>query len=320
MSFLIAIISVLVPILCFVLIGAVLKFRYGSADYRALDVVSYRIFIPALLFSAAASQPVALSTATSLILVTIMMVVIAFAIATLIARYSSLNPIETAGRTQTAWRFNGIIGLALAPLISMDALQALSIIIGAAVPLVNVLAIYTLSRGRSETSASGSHSSDAQLSFRKVARDIALNPFFLSSVGGLVVSGVGLSVPDWMDSFIAVLAGCAIPVSLIAVGTSLSWGHLILLDRHIVLLHLIKLIILPGLALTLAMLLSQPKPSMAAILIAAALPTAASSHILASEFGARREGVAAIASQSTLLSLLSLPAWLLLFSVYFSSI
>ena len=72
-----------------------------------------------------------------------------------------------------------------------------------------------------------------------------------------------------------------------------------------------KLVALPALTF-LTCKLFDADPAMASVLILfSALPTASAAHVLAAGFGANRELVATLIAQSTLLSAVTLPLWIL---------
>ena len=61
-------------------------------------------------------------------------------------------------------------------------------------------------------------------------------------------------------------------------------------------------------------------PAIASVLVVfAALPTASAAHVLASAFGADRQLVATLIAQTTLLSALSLPLWITIAELVFST-
>ncbi len=293
------ILSGLMPSFLLVGLGGLVRGRLTENAWQGLDRLNYEILFPALLFVAASSRPIALGAVA-----TIAPAVWAILICGLIAGYGArrFGPerfLDFAGVWQTAWRFNSAIGfIAAGALVGLEpALMAVTI--GLAVPLANVFAVSALSRG-------------GALGVGATIRRIALNPFLLASLGGVLVGVSGYAVPQLILGPLRLLADAAIPIALMSVGATMRWGALARLDRFNGMLCGVKLLLLPALVTTGALILGASGPYVAVLLVFAALPTTSAAHVLAAGFGANREMAATLVAQSTLLSVVTLPLWMAL--------
>ena len=75
---------------------------------------------------------------------------------------------------------------------------------------------------------------------------------------------------------------------------------------------LVKLIVLPAIALALSIAFTLPPLQMQIAVMFCALPTASSAYVLAARMGGNAPLVAFLISAGTLLSIFTLPMWLLL--------
>ncbi|HZX06316.1 AEC family transporter [Kribbella sp.] len=138
------------------------------------------------------------------------------------------------------------------------------------------------------------------------------NPLTVASLLGLLVSLLGVRLPDPLMRPIDLLAAAAVPVALIAYGLSLSAGTKasITLRRDVILAVSLKTFAQPLIAYTIARwLLDLHGPALLAPTLLAALPTAQNVYVYAVHYRASRT----LARSAVLLStLLSIPVMILI--------
>ena len=83
----------------------------------------------------------------------------------------------------------------------------MALIIGFAVPMANVVAVYGLAR----------HSG------ANLLRELARNPLVVSTLAGLACNLAGLQLPGPVDTVLARLGAAAIALGILCVGASLAW-------------------------------------------------------------------------------------------------
>lgn len=294
----------LTPSFVLVALGGLVRRRLSETAWQGLDRLNFEILFPALLFVAASSRPIELSAVAI-----VAPAVWALLAAGLVAGYGArrFGPerfLDFAGGWQTAWRFNSALGIVAVGALSGADPALMAVAIGMAVPLANVFAVSALSRG-------------GALGVWGTLRRIVLNPFLMASLAGVAVGVSGFGVPALVLAPLELLAVAAIPIALISVGATMNWGALARLDRFSAILCGVKLVLLPSLAVGGALLLGATGPYVAVVVVFAALPTASAAHVLASGFGANREISATLVAQSTLLSALTLPVWMLVAQTVF---
>jgi malonate transporter len=138
------------------------------------------------------------------------------------------------------------------------------------------------------------------------------NPLTVASLLGLLVSLLGVRLPELVMRPIDLVAAAAVPVALIAYGLSLSAGtkDSVTLQRDVVLAVVLKTFAQPLVAYTIARwVLDLHGPALLAPTLLAALPTAQNVYVYAVHYRASRT----LARSAVLLStLLSIPVMILI--------
>jgi predicted permease len=287
----------LLPSILLVALGGAVRGRLSTPAWAGLDRLNFEILFPALIFTTAASRPIA--PGLLLVVGPLVWAVLALGLA-LGATARPFGParfLDFAGGWQTAWRFNTALGFVVVQALPAADPGLYAVAIGLAIPMANIFAVSVLSRGEGLSAVAG-------------LRRIVLNPFLLASLGGVGVGVSGLALPPPLLAPLEMLAGAAIPVALISIGATLNWHALARLDRFSGLIVATKLVALP-LAVTLcALAVGSHAPVVPVLIVFAALPTASAAHVLAAGFGADRGLAATLIAQSTILSAATLPVWM----------
>lgn len=288
----------LLPSFLMVSLGGVLRNRLSVNAWQGLDKLNFEILFPALLFVAASGRPIAVADVARIGPAVWAILLTGLGIGWGARRFGPDRFLDFAGAWQTAWRFNTAVGFVALASLSRGNAALLSVAVGMAVPVANLFAVSALSRGGS-------------LGLRQTVRRVALNPFLVASVSGVLVGLSGLTIPGPLLAPLKMLAQAAIPVALISIGATMNWGALARLNRFDAYICATKLLALPALTFAVCKI-AGADPALASVLILfSALPTASAAHVLAAGFGANRELVATLVAQSTLLAAVSLPLWIL---------
>jgi len=287
----------LVPSFLLVLLGGLLRKRLSENAWQGLDRLNFEILFPALIFTAASSRPID----PGQLLITGPLVwsvlLLGLGLGWLARPFGPLRFLDFAGGWQTAWRFNTALGFVVVSALPSADVSLYAVTIGLAIPMANIFAVSALSRGEG-------------LGLAMALRKVALNPFLLASLAGVAVGLSGAVIPLPIMAPIIMLSQAAIPVALISIGATLNWSALGKLDRFSGILVATKLVMLPLAVALVAMAFGISHPIVPVLVVFAALPTASAAHVLASGFGADRQLVATLIAQSTLLSAVTLPVWM----------
>ena len=286
------------PDFLLVALGWALRHKLGFKQdfFAGTERLVYFVLFPALLFQSILRTPITASNALMLLQASAGVVLVGVVLSWLAGLFLRHDSIALASASQCGFRFNTYIGLALAA--SLGGAQGQSImalILGFAIPMVNVAAVYGLAR----------HKSGADLLL-----DLARNPLLVSTVLALTCNLAGLQLPAPVDTMLARLGAAAIALGIMCVGASLSWEGGKGYGKLITWMLTVKLLLLPAAALLIAYLLNLRTMETRMLLLFAALPTASAAYVLAMRMGGDGRMVAVLVSLGTLLSAITIPVWL----------
>ncbi|CAM5771217.1 transporter [Labrys miyagiensis] len=145
-----------------------------------------------------------------------------------------------------------------------------------------------------------------------MVRHVVINPLVLSTVIGMAWAITGVPVPSPVAAFLKIFADALTASALFAIGLGLSLDAVRANLGPSLSLAAVKLIVMPSLTCVLALLLGLDPLYTIAAVICAAVPTAKTVYILAGEQKCEESLVASTVSITTLLSIVTLIAWLYL--------
>lgn len=294
----------LLPDLLLLLGGGCLKRTLPPAGWQGIDRLNFYLLFPALIFISALASP---PTGSDLLIMgsgVWGLMGLACGLAWLVRCWGPEKFVDFAGMWQTAWRFNTAFAMVVVQALPAEYRGLMSIAIGLAVPVANILAVLALTRGQ-------------QLSVWRTVQQVLTNPFLLASVAGIGCAILGWRMPEPVMIALEKLAVAAVPLALLSIGAAINWRALLTLSRFEVALHSIKLLILPLTMLLIGILFTLATGPVIVLMVFAAMPTASAAHVLAAVYGADKEKVAKVIAQSTLLGCLMVPVWLAIISRVF---
>ncbi len=269
--------------------------NYRADFFATAEKLVYYVLFPALLFASTARAPLSLSDASTLIAATSLLMVCGIGLAWSAVPVLKPEPMAHASLAQCAYRFNTYMGLSLSMSLAGQTGQSImAVIVGCAVPLVNVAAVSGLAKGKNN----------------RILLEVLRNPLILATVAGLTFNLLGLEIPGFAMDTLQRLGACAIALGLICVGASLSLQGLGSAAKLMGWMIAVRLLALPVVALLIAWLLPLSPVEQQMLLLFSALPTASSAYILAVRMGGDGRSVAATTSVGTMLSALTIPLWL----------
>ncbi|MGB0846931.1 MAG: AEC family transporter [Thiolinea sp.] len=206
---------------------------------------------------------------------------------------------------QGAFRGNmGIVGLAFALNAYGDKiLPVASVYIAAMTILFNVLSLITLNRHLPVEK----RGSPVLILLKKISS----NPLIIAIIMALLVSWQGIPVPDMMLKTMDYFAAMALPLALLCGGAAIRWREF----HSSVNLYwgtLAKLVLVPGLIVTVGVLLGIRGESLGVLFFMTAAPTASASYPMIRSMGGNHYLAAALIALTSLLSVVAVTAGLFL--------
>ncbi|GAA2818195.1 AEC family transporter [Aminobacter aminovorans] len=120
---------------------------------------------------------------------------------------------------------------------------------------------------------------------RDFLRKILTNPLIVGILAGLAWRATGVPLPDLATRFVDALANIAGPVALFAMGLGLKKFGISGNIKPALALSVLKLMLMPAVALLFAWLFGLPPLSAKVAVAAASLPSGVNSYLIATQFG-----------------------------------
>lgn len=289
----------LLPDFALILLGSAIRrwMHLGDHFWGGLEKLVYFVLFPALMINAISRTPIDLGSAAPLFAGGLLAMGAGALLALPALALFRLKPMTFASQFQCAFRFNSYIGLAVAGTLHGAAgIAAMGILVGAMVPFANMAAVWMLAR-------------HGELG---LWREAMRNPLIWSTVVGLALNFAGIALPQVVQHFFGRLAEASIALGLLAVGAALKLRGVPGARRSGMYIMAVKLAAVPAVAWLAARWLGVTGIYLDTLVLFGALPSASSAYILTMRMGGDGPGVAWIISASTLLAMLTLPAWMTL--------
>lgn len=294
------------PVFAIILLGWGLRVRNFLPDHLIgpLNRMVYYLAIPAMIFREVAKATFEAHFQPVLLGGTLLAVCGIFVIALCFGFLFRVQKGKMGTFLQSSFHGNlGYIGLAVAYyFLGSEGFTRASILAAFLMLLQNFLAVGSLQI------FSFREASSNRLFF--FVRKIVLNPVILSAMVGIAFSLMQVPIPEPIDRMLEIISGMALPLALLVIGASLSFG---LIRSHLfpaLGAGFLKLVMLPALGIVLYRWLGLPPAQFLPGLILLASPTATITYIMAGEMGGSTELASAAVSMNTLLSAATFVFWL----------
>lgn len=169
-----------------------------------------------------------------------------------------------------------------------------SILVLATIPLFNVystiaLQVYNLPEDLQEKREGAEEKARKKKAAKHIIKGIALNPLILATLLGFILYKLHVTLPGPIYKTVNNLASVATPLALVLLGGSFNFSKIQGNLKQLIITVTGKLIIVPAIFVTLAVILGFTGPALGAILITFASPAAASSYPMAQQMGGDAE-------------------------------
>lgn len=302
------IINAVFPTIVLLVLGNICRRKGFLAPefWGAADKLTYFVLFPSLLLTKVSQVDLNAVNFAQLLSFIALQFTFLSALAYLIYRLTSTKTAQFSSIYQGITRLNSFIVFAViearwgGQALSMAALFA-----GIIIPIVNICCVTAFSLGR------------GPLSLKQTLLPIVKNPLILAALAGFVANQFPILMPQVLFNSLHILATAALPLALLSVGAAIRVKMLTAKNHRFTrkslwLTSLASLVISPAVALLIAGLLGISGEQTHILVVFAAVPTATSAYILSKQLGGDAELMAALISLQTILSMLSLTAWLVI--------
>ena len=304
MSNLIYSINATLPIFLLIILGKVLKTTKIINDEftKTADRYVFRIALPALLFSDLTENNVGSAFDGKYVLFCFSVTIFSIAVLWGLTEKFMKNEEQKGAFIQGSYRSSAAI-LGLAFINNMyDSVGMAPLMIIGCVPLYNIFAVIILTL----KGDNGGKKPNMKETFINVMK----NPILLSILIALPFALLNLHFPSFVNKAIGSVANTATPLALISIGDSFERKKALKKMKPTLLASFIKLILLAGLFLPLAVFFGYRNQELMALLVMLGSPTTVSSYIMAKNTGNDGILTSSIIVLTTLLSSLTLTLWI----------
>ena len=304
MSNLIYSINASLPIFLLIILGKVLKTTKIINDEftKTADRYVFRIALPALLFSDLTENNVGSAFDGKYVLFCFSVTIFSIAVLWGLTEKFMKNEEQKGAFIQGSYRSSAAI-LGLAFINNMyDSVGMAPLMIIGCVPLYNIFAVIILTL----KGDNGGKKPNMKETFINVMK----NPILLSILIALPFALLNLHFPSFVNKAIGSVANTATPLALISIGASFEGKKALKKMKPTLLASFIKLILLVGLFLPLAVFFGYRNQELMALLVMLGSPTTVSSYIMAKNTGNDGILTSSIIVLTTLLSSLTLTLWI----------
>lgn len=295
------------PVFLTILCGYGLAVSGGlpADQWTGVEVMSFRLLIPAVLIGAIAESDLEMSRFGPLIAMLVLTLVILGVLMFLLRLILPQSRMDDASFTtlfQSATRWNGFIGLALAEQIAgQEGILLIAVVMAFLIPLINIVNIIMLSVY-----------GPGQFSLKTMLMTIVTNPLVQACAIGLTLSVSGLSIPGPIAQSLDFIGRAALGVGLLAVGAGITFRRLLRVGPLVVLGLILRPLLAPAIFILLGSWVGLVPLQLLIGAMVMAVPAAANGYIIARRMGGNAGLYADIMTWQAIAGMLVLPGLLYL--------
>ena len=297
------VISALLPVFMVIVLGYFLRQRavLDASAWRGLENLCYFVLFPALLVKTLAvanlgSAEIVRFSGALLFAILVMSSLLLLAYP-LLHRYFHVSPASFTSLVQGATRWHGFIALSIVGLLLGDeGVAYMAVTMAIIIPLLNIINVMVLA-----------HYGDAEGDLSRVFIKLLQNPFILACALGAVLNISGLGLTPLLYNAADIIGSGALGIGLLTVGAGI---HLSGIRDHrglVVFGALLRLLGMPALMFTGCLLFGVEGLPRTVAMLAAAVPTASASFVLARQMGGDAPLMANLITLQVLGAVVTLP-------------
>ena len=298
-------VNCVLPVFLVISLGALIRrdSRFPGELFNQISRMSFQYLIPCMLFHSIYTADLSFAFDPRLLTYLVVLLLVWYAIGYALFAALVPDPRTRGAFIQTFFRTNiAIVGVSMATSLMGDpGLASMSIAIAVLVPLYNVLSVVTL-----ETCRGGS------VNLKPTLIGIAKNPLIISCLLGIAFLLLRIPLPDVLLKAIHSIGNAGSTVTLVALGASLQFSGLKKNLRKVIVGNLLRLVVSPGVALGIAILLGFRGVALGTVLLSTAASLATNSYPMAIAMDSDYELTGQIVVTSSFLCCLTLFGWIFL--------
>ena len=297
------VLAALLPVFLLIVLGTVLKQTLMPLEtqWQGLERLTYYVLFPALLIQTLVKAdlskvPVA-GVGGALLLSALIVSALCLALRPLLARRAIDGPAFTS-IFQGATRWQTYVALAVSGNLYGDTGLALaSVAMVAIIPMVNVFSVAVLAH----------YAAPEKQSAGAIVLTVARNPLIWACAIGLFISVLHIPLPHIWHEVADALGRASLAIGLLVTGAGLQLGGFLRPSIAATLGVVLKLIVMPVLAIGLALAFGLSGANLVIVAACSAVPTSPSSYVMARQMGGDAPLLAQIITLQTIFAAATMP-------------
>ena len=297
------VVAALLPVFLLIVLGVALKrsLMRLDAQWHGLERLTYYVLFPALLIQTLVKAdltkvPVA-GVGGALLLAALVMSLLCLAVRPLLTRMKVDGPAFTS-IFQGATRWQTYVALAVSGnLFGEVGLALASVAMVAIIPLVNVFSVAVLAH----------YAATEKQSARAIVMTVVRNPLIWACAIGLALNVLHVPLPKIWHEVADALGRSSLAIGLLVTGAGLHLEGLFRPSAAAALGVILKLILMPALAVALALWFGLSGPNLVIVTACSAVPASPSAYVLARQMGGDAPLLAQIITLQTILAAITMP-------------
>jgi hypothetical protein len=298
-----SVISALLPVFMVILLGYFLRQRgvVDAAAWHGLENLCYFVLFPVLLVktlavAAIGSAEVARLAGALLFAIFTMSALLVLAFPLLRRRFD-VSPAAFTSLVQGATRWHGFIALSIVGLLLGDAGVAyMAVTMVVIIPPLNIINVMVLA-----------HYGDAEGNLSQVLGKLLKNPFIIACALGASLNISGLGLTPMLYQAADIIGSGALGMGLLTVGAGIHLSGIRAQRGLVVFGALLRLLGMPALMFSGCLLFGVDGLPRSVAMLAAAVPTAAASFVLARQMGGDAPLMANLITLQVIMAVVTLP-------------
>lgn len=297
------VLSALLPVFMVIVLGYFLRHRavLEASAWHGLENLCYFVLFPVLLVKTLAvtvigSAEIVRFSGALLFAIFTMSALLLLAYPVL-HRYFHVSPAAFTSLVQGATRWHGFIALSIVGLLLGDAGVAyMAVTMAVIIPPLNIINVMVLA-----------HYGEAEGDLSQVFMKLLKNPFIIACALGAFLNVTGLGLPALLFTSADIIGSAALGIGLLTVGAGIHLGGIRDHRGLVVFGALLRLAGMPALMFTGCLLFGVEGLPRTVAMLAAAVPTAAASFVLARQMGGDAPLMANLITLQVLGAVVTLP-------------
>ena len=298
------VLAALAPVFLLIVLGFALKrsLMRLETQWHGLERLTYYVLFPALLIvtlvkADLGAVPIA-GVGGALLLSALLMSLLCLGLRPLLPAKCAIDGPAFTSIFQGATRWQTYVALAVSLNLYGDRGLALaSVAVVAIIPLVNVLSVSVLAH----------YASPERQSLRAIAMTVVRNPLIWACAIGLAINVSNVALPRIVHEVAEALGRSSLAIGLLVTGAGLQLQGLFRPNAAAALTVFLKLILMPVLAVALAVWFGVTGPGLVIVVVCAAVPASSSAYVLARQMGGDAPLLAQIITLQTILAAVTMP-------------